>query len=238
MISIIYEVVALAAPLSLHVQLDKCAVYSADTRAAASLAGQLGMRHAPDGLQPAGISVGTPAYQAAQADSCADRACSLMDDLEALPLADQDCWILLQSSLQWRVAHLPRGCQWTHVAAAVQRSDSKSLSISKAVDGVFAILGLPSAEGPPTAQITLSIRHGGLGLSHTCPAEGSAAYLSAAASIHQAMCNGPKPSGLLICQAENSFRSGHPSGHPCTAVPELCGYQEVSPSSLGTIAAG
>jgi hypothetical protein len=93
-----HTLVALAAPLSLHVQLGTCVVYSADTRAAASVACQLGVRHAPDGLLSTGTPVGTPASQAAQADCCANRAYSLMDDLQALPLAHQDCWILLQGT--------------------------------------------------------------------------------------------------------------------------------------------
>jgi hypothetical protein len=154
-----------------------------------------------------------------------------MDDLLALPLADQDHWILLQASLQRRVAHFPQGCQWTHVAAAVQRAESK------AVDGVFAILGPPSVEGPLTAQITLPLRHGGLGLSHTCPAEGSAAYLAAAAITHQAMRHGPEafrqfdgPSGE---QLRPQWASVH-SGARDLWQPEV---QEVSPDSLGTIAA-
>jgi hypothetical protein len=154
-----------------------------------------------------------------------------MDDLQALPLADQDRWILLQGSLQRRVAHLPRGCQWTHVAAAVQRAESK------AVDGVFAIVGLPRVEGPLTAQITLPLRHGGLGLSHTCPAEGSAAYLSAAAITHQAMRHGPEafrpfdgPSGEQLRPQWASLHSGAGDLWP----PE---FQEVSPDSLGTISA-
>jgi hypothetical protein len=73
-----------------------------------------------------------------------------------------------------------------HVAASVQRGESK------AVDGVFAILGLPRVEGPLTAQITLPLCHGGLGLSHSCPAEGSAAYLAATAIAHKAMRHGTK----------------------------------------------
>jgi hypothetical protein len=63
-----------------------------------------------------------------------------MDDLQALPLVNQDRWILLQGSLQRIVAHLPLSCQWTHVAAAVQQAKSK------AVDRVFTILGLPRAD--------------------------------------------------------------------------------------------
>jgi hypothetical protein len=117
------------------------------------------------------------------------------------------------------------------VAAAVQRAESK------AVDGVFAILGLPRVEGPLTAQITLPHRHGGLGLSHTCPAEGSAAYLAAAAITHQAMRHGPAafrpfggPSGEQLRPQWASLHSGAGDLWP----PE---FQEVSPDSLGTIAA-
>jgi hypothetical protein len=45
-----HTLVTLAAPHSLNVQLGKCAVFSAATRAATSVAGQLGVRHAPNGL--------------------------------------------------------------------------------------------------------------------------------------------------------------------------------------------
>jgi hypothetical protein len=117
------------------------------------------------------------------------------------------------------------------VAAAVQRAKSK------AVDGVFAILGLPRVEGSLTAQITLPLRHGGLGLSHTCPAEGSAAYLSAVAITHQALRHGPEafqpfdgPSGEQLWPQWASLHSGAGVLWP----PES---QEVSPDSLGTIAA-
>jgi hypothetical protein len=54
-----HALVALAAPLSLHVQLGKCAVNSADTHAAACIAGQLSVRYAPDCLLAAGTPVDT-----------------------------------------------------------------------------------------------------------------------------------------------------------------------------------
>jgi hypothetical protein len=84
-----HTLIALAAPLGLHVQLGKCVVYSEDTRVGASAAGQLCAHHASDGFLVAGTPVGTPAYQAAQANCCADCACSLMDDLLAVPLVDR-----------------------------------------------------------------------------------------------------------------------------------------------------
>jgi hypothetical protein len=107
----------------------------------------------------------------------------------------------------------------------------------QALDCAFTILGLPRVDGPVTAQMTLPLRHGGLGLSCTSPAEGSAAYLAAAATTHQAMLNGPEafrpfngPSGV---QLRTQWASLH--YRACTLWPPE--YQEVSLESLGTIAA-
>jgi hypothetical protein len=149
---------ALAAPLGLHAQQTNGAVYSADDAAAAHIARHLKVRHAREGLLAAGNPVGTPAFLVARADICADHACQLLDKLQVLPLADQDRLLLLHGSLQRRVAHLPRGNQWQHVGQALQRAESK------AVDGAFALLQQTRAEEPLTAQITLPLRHGGLGL--------------------------------------------------------------------------
>jgi hypothetical protein len=113
---------ALAAPLGLQSQPAKCAVHSGDHAAAAAVAGQLGVMHALEGLLAAGTPVGTPSFQTANAESCATRACHLMDELLALSLGDQDRWLALHSSLQKRVAHLPRGCTWEHVGPAVVRA--------------------------------------------------------------------------------------------------------------------
>jgi hypothetical protein len=96
--------------------------------------------------------VGTLAFQAAYADACADQACLLMDNLQALPL-HQDRWLLLQNNLQQQVAHLSRGSQWDHVGQAVWRAESK------AVDGVLLIQGRAWEEEQITEQITLPLRH-------------------------------------------------------------------------------
>jgi hypothetical protein len=142
-----HAMTALAAPLGLRAQPGKCAVYSEDTATAASVAAALGMHHAPEGLLAAGTPVGTTAFEAASAATCADKACTLMDRMQALPLADQDRWLLLHSSLQLQVAHLPRGIQWEQVGPAVHRAERK------AVAGALAITG-HTTEGPLTAQIT------------------------------------------------------------------------------------
>jgi hypothetical protein len=85
-----HALLTLAGPLGLHPKADKCAVYSVDAGAAAAVVSQLGVRHAPDGLLAEGTPVGTPSFQADHADHCAAHACHLMEDLTALPLADQD----------------------------------------------------------------------------------------------------------------------------------------------------
>jgi hypothetical protein len=61
-----------------------------------------------------------------------------MNDLQALPLVDQDRLLLLHGSRQQQV---PRVCPWTHVGRGVLRAKGK------AVDGAFAILGLARVEG-------------------------------------------------------------------------------------------
>jgi hypothetical protein len=221
---------ALAAPIGLCAQPDKCAVYSGDSAAAASVATALGMHHAPDGLLAAGTPIGTAAFEAASASACADRACSLMDRMQALPLADQDRWLLLHGSLQRRVAHLPRGSHWAQVGPAVQRAERK------AVDCALAIVGQPTADGPLTEQVTLPLRHGGLGLSRTSPALGSAAYLAASAATHIAMRQGPEafrpfdgPSGDAL---RPQWEALHSEGGDLWK-PEL---KEVNPERLGHIA--
>jgi hypothetical protein len=159
----------------------------------------LNCQHTTEGLFAAGIPIGTPMFQGTRAITCADLACQLMEELQALPLADQDrcSWLLLQKSLQQRVAHLPQGCLWQHVGQAAQSAKSK------AVDG--ALLGVAHEDGPLTAQITLSDRHSCLGLPHTGPTNGVAAYPATAATAHRAIHSCPNtfrpcdgPSGAVL----------------------------------------
>jgi hypothetical protein len=118
---------ALAAPLGLHCQPTKFAVHSADHATATADAGQLGVRHAPEGLPAAGTPpLAPPAFQTGNAESCATQACHLMDELLAIPLGDQDRWLVLHGSLQKHVAHLPQSCSWEHVGLVVGRAKSKA----------------------------------------------------------------------------------------------------------------
>jgi hypothetical protein len=138
-----HALTALAAPLGLCAQPVKCAVYSGDTAAAASVAAALGMHHATDCLLAAGTPVGTTAFAAASAATCADKACTLMDRMQALPLADQDRWLLLHGSLQRRVVHLPRGSQWEQVDPGIHQAERKAVACA------LAIAGHTTEEGPP-----------------------------------------------------------------------------------------
>jgi hypothetical protein len=126
-----------------------------------------------------------------------------MDRMQALPLADQDRWLLLHGSLQRRVAHLPRGSQWEQAGPGVHQAESK------AVECALAIAGHTTEEGPLIDQVTLPLRHGGgggcLGLSRISLALGRAAYLAASAVAHIAMRSGPEafrpfdgPSGEVL----------------------------------------
>jgi hypothetical protein len=107
---------ALAAPLGPHSQPAKCAVHSGYHATSTAVAGQLGVRHAPEGLLAAGTPIGTPSFQTANAESCAKRACHLMDELLALPLGDQDCWLVLHFSLQKRVHTCPGAARGSTLA--------------------------------------------------------------------------------------------------------------------------
>jgi hypothetical protein len=74
------------------------------------------------------------------------------------------------------------------------------------VDCAFAIKVQACMNGPPAEQLTLPMRHGGLGLAHTGPEEGDAAYLSAVATTKLAKRRGlaefrpfDGPSGAQLC---------------------------------------
>jgi hypothetical protein len=104
----------------------------------------------------------------------------------------------------------------------------------KVVDTAFTIMGLAREEGPTVEQMTLPLRHGGLGLSCTDPALASAAYHAAAAATHTAMREEPfrpsdGPSGALLRPQWGALHEGAGG----LWKPEL---REVNPDSLGRIA--
>jgi hypothetical protein len=184
------------APLEKQAWLDKSTVYSKDAASAASAASvarNLGIRHAPEGLLAAASPVGTPSFQATQASSYADHACHLIVELLALLLGDQDRWLILHGSPQKQLAHLPRACKWSG-----QVGEADQLVESKAVDSAFAIMALPCKHGILTNQITLPLCISRLCMSRTDPAKGIAIFLAAAATINLPCEMYPWLSGCLM----------------------------------------
>jgi hypothetical protein len=129
--------------------------------------------------------VGTPAFEADKAISCADRACALVNELAILPFGEQDNWLVLHGLLQQRVANLPRGGAWEQVGAAVQTAQSHAL------ESAFSTMGCPQKEGRiTTEQMVPPLCHGGLGLRHTSASGGHTAYLPAATKAQIALQHG------------------------------------------------
>jgi hypothetical protein len=127
--------------LGLCAQPARRADYSADAATATSVATWLGMHPGPEGLLAAGTPVSTPAASWTGCRPCPWRTRT---------------WLLLYSSLQWRGALQPRGCEWQHVRPAIQRAEDR------AVGDVFAILEVPGVNSRLTEQTTLPLRQGGL----------------------------------------------------------------------------
>jgi hypothetical protein len=86
--------VQLATSLGFHVALGKCIVCSAGAAVAATLVAEaVHVAQAQDGLLVAGSAVSTPAFEAAKANICADKACTLKDVLRSL--GDQNRCLIL-----------------------------------------------------------------------------------------------------------------------------------------------
>lgn len=176
----------LGADVGLNPRTDKCAAYSANPVAAAEVAAALGIQHRTDGLMAAGSPVGTDEFIAAHADTKANTVCQFIDDLMGLPLPAQDQFILLKSSLQMKLAHLPRIAPWSLVGDAIQLVESK---VSEAA---FQIMKCPDQADLRTGQLTLPLRLGGMGLRMTSESEAHASYLAAAAITQTEMREGPQ----------------------------------------------
>jgi hypothetical protein len=83
----------------------------------------------------------------------------------------------------------------------------------------------------------LPLRHGGLGLSCTSPAEGSATYLATTATTYQAMLNGPEAFWPIDGPSSAQLWSQWAFLHERAGTLWPPEYQEVSTDSVGTIAA-
>jgi hypothetical protein len=108
-----------------------------------------------------------------------------VDTLDRPKLAAQEHWLVFYGSLQLRVAHLPRVAEWDSIVDAVLATEDHM------VDSACTPMGRDPWNGAVLEQITLPRRHGGLGLRRTCPLEGQAAFVPAAAYTDWAMASSP-----------------------------------------------
>jgi hypothetical protein len=176
----------LSAAIGLIVRPDKCGVYSTNAQAAQATAATLKVPHCHDGLTAAGTPVGTDDFVTAYATKKADVVCKSIDDMLELPLPAQDKFIILRSSMQMRLAHLPRVAPWHLVGDAVQRVEDRS------AQATFRIMQRPEQADVRAGQLTLPLRHGGMGIRITSAQEAKASFLSAAAMTETAMREGPE----------------------------------------------
>jgi hypothetical protein len=100
----------------------------------------------------------------------------------------------------------------------------------------LAIAGHTTEEGPLTDQVTLPLRHGGLGLSRTSPALGRAAYFAASAATHIAMRGGPEAFRPFDGPSGKVLRPQWEALHSKAGDLWKCELKEVNPERLGHIA--
>ena len=184
-------------PLGLQMRLPKCAVYSEDSQRAASVAQQLGMRHATDGIVAAGSPIGTDAFvvdYVRQRTDAVRKAVRRLRELEDY-LPAQDAFLLLRSSLSSRLIFLQRAVPAT--AAMPPDHPIRAAHLAAADDITAAALAFARLEGsallPPAARELMQapLRHGGFGM-YRCGADDlAAAYLSSAALAHKALQAAP-----------------------------------------------
>ena len=80
-----------------------------------------------------------------------------------------------------RIAHLPRITSWNLVGDSVERVEAK------AAQATFAIMQRPEQADVRAGQLTLPLRHGGMGIRTTTASEAKASFLSAAAMAETTM---------------------------------------------------
>ena len=82
--------------------------------------------------------------------------------------------------------HLPRITPWNLVGDSIHRVEAK------AAQATFAIMQRPEQADVRAGQLTLPLRHGGMGIRTTSASEARASFLSAAAMAETTMRDGPQ----------------------------------------------
>jgi hypothetical protein len=148
----------LAATIGLHIQLPKCSVYGHDTVAAEELAQELSIGHAKAGMMACGTPLATPAFISPFLADHTERTCTLIDALLALPLATQDRFLVLCSSLQPCMDHLSRTVSWPLLQDHVGWLENALL------DAAYSVMHRMRAAGSPEdGQLALPLQYRGFG---------------------------------------------------------------------------
>jgi len=176
---------AAAAQIGLRARRPKCGAYSQSAACGAAAAARLQIPQLEEGLVATGTPVGSDAFIKAHVAQKSEDARALVAKLEALPMASQVLFAVLKGSLQQRLAHLTRTCEWRLIACAVT-----ALECAVAATAFRLAAGKdpdPAADAAAIAQLSLPVRLGGCGLHHTRHQGATAAYLAAAALAHVAL---------------------------------------------------
>ena len=147
---------------------------------ARTLSEDLGTKVARWGLVAAGCPLGSDACVQSEANSAAYKTVQLIKRVLELPLSAQDKQLLLRRSLQSRILHLSRVARTSSVLGAITKVESEILA------GVLQIMKCSDAQ-VDTAQMSLPVRLGGLGIHLLSDQDGAAcdAVLLAAALTHR-----------------------------------------------------
>ena len=186
----------LTVPLGMRMRLDKCAAYSPNVGAAATVAHKLGMRHAEDGIVAAGSPVGSDSFVRAYVQRRVDIVRGVVKRLLELEghLTSQDAFLLLRNSISSRLTFLQRVVP----AAAPLAADDPILVAHQAAATDIANAALTFAQlkdravpDGAVAQLQAPLRDGGFGMYSCRDDEPAAAYLSSAALAQRALQDAP-----------------------------------------------
>ena len=189
---------AAGAKVGLELVPQKCQVYGHPdaqgcNAAAASVAAQLGFRHADTGFIACGTPIGTDEYIRRHVEEKVGETTRLVDALCALPdpLTIQDKFVVLHYSLQRKLAHLPRTLPWHLIEAQFQSFTSHLCSSALSLFGIAPDAAASPSPHSMLAQLTLPLRHGGFDIFSHDASTAAAAFLSSAAKSDCALAAGP-----------------------------------------------
>ena len=132
-----------------------------------ALSKRLGMQFAYEGIVADGCPIGSSDFVQYEANDAADKVVQLIKRVLALPLSAQDKLLLLCMPLQWKMLHLSRVARKSDVVGAISKVEQEILA------GMLHIMKCSDAQ-VDTAQTSLPVRLGGLGVHLMSDCDGTA----------------------------------------------------------------